>query len=703
MESFYKNWLEKNKTENLQTNLIPLATEASDQRTVITPTSNTSLEENEQQTVSVREPDQSSIDFSSALSNIIFEDGNLQLTIEKGNHIKQRKFRLEDHLFYVKIKLKNPHSDVPLLRDILNFLEVGFDYIINEVRKFYKNEEHNIAFLTLYQQPMISGLNTGGFDIQESGTEIVQRILKMLEQFLVSNQTLKLDDTFKVYLKVLSITHMNYQKNAKKRVHKKRTKEFYKRKKTYGGKQKPIKRFNYYWALDVPENYPKAPHLNILKDKCLLTSTILGLLQNDYFSSNRKDRRFLYAQNINSINIRKQNHAGKIILLELNKMCTNLQLPLSGPYDLEETTKKLSQELKCQFFIFDGMCNSKKLIYMYPQEYQDDLKPIYLFQPQEAKNHLVFIRNYHSYCRANMKICFGCKKTFLTHNYKHLCPKRKSCFSCRRFFQTSNTYLHEKLQNEFCDKDVTLEKEFICSLCNVTCYSQHCFKGHKLRCSGEGTFGYKCLKCNKFTYRYGKMNTKNLKEKHCCSDFKPCKFCRQPKELYHQCKIKTETISNNFPKLAFIGMELFDKSSENCIRCDELRSQDNHLFCESHTNHQLDTEEPILTIIYAEEKIRGLFTKYELNNFENRPVLYKSDNVFSYNYTLNSMSNEHSSKENSSRKKKVTQDFKTNFKTMQTENPTTLMDLLLQLITAESWRNTTFICQDENSLIYVSE
>ena len=155
MESFYKNWLEKNKTENLQTNLIPLATEASDQRTVITPTSNTSLEENEQQTVSVREPDQSSIDFSSALSNIIFEDGNLQLTIEKGNHIKQRKFRLEDHLFYVKIKLKNPHSDVPLLRDILNFLEVGFDYIITQVQQFYNSDEHNVAYLTLYQQPMI--------------------------------------------------------------------------------------------------------------------------------------------------------------------------------------------------------------------------------------------------------------------------------------------------------------------------------------------------------------------------------------------------------------------------------------------------------------------------------------------------------------------------------------------------------------------
>ena len=199
------------------------------------------------------------------------------------------------------------------------------------------------------------------------------------------------------------------------------------------------------------------------------------------------------------------------------------------------------------------------------------------------------------------------------------------------------------------------------------------------------------------------MNTKHLKETHCCTDLKTCKFCWQPKELNHQCKIKTENISNNFPKLAFLGMEHFDKSSENGVKCSELRSE-NYLFCEDHNNSQhYVNEEPILTIIYAEENIRGVFTKYELNNFENRPVLYKSENVFSYNYVLNSMSTDHLPKETSSRKKKVTQDFKTNFNSIQNENPSTLMDMLLQLISSANWRNTTFICQDENSLTYVSE
>ena len=41
----------------------------------------------------------------------------------------------------------------------------------------------------------------------------LERVLKMLEQFLISNQTLKLDETFKVYLKVLSIPHIKFNQN----------------------------------------------------------------------------------------------------------------------------------------------------------------------------------------------------------------------------------------------------------------------------------------------------------------------------------------------------------------------------------------------------------------------------------------------------------------------------------------------------------
>ena len=202
------------------------------------------------------------------------------------------------------------------------------------------------------------------------------------------------------------------------------------------------------------------------------------------------------------------------------------------------------------------------------------------------------------------------------------------------------------------------------------------------------------------------MNGHLLKEKHCCTDLKCCNFCRQPKEQNHQCKMKVENVENIWPKLAFLGMQHFDNSSENCLQCFEMRSE-NTLFCSEHKNLQddfFDTNEPILTIIYAEENTKGTFTKYELNNFANNPVLLKSENVISYDYVIHSQlsNNNNLQKNKSSRKSKITQDFKTNYQSMQNENALSLMDMLLQLITSENWRNTTFICQDEDSLIQVS-
>lgn len=54
----------------------------------------------------------------------------------------------------------------------------------------------------------------GGFDLQnsEAAAEITDRILSMLTQFLLSNQSLKLNETFKVFIKILSIDHMEHRK-----------------------------------------------------------------------------------------------------------------------------------------------------------------------------------------------------------------------------------------------------------------------------------------------------------------------------------------------------------------------------------------------------------------------------------------------------------------------------------------------------------
>ena len=443
MDSFYRSWLAKNERENkkakeklLQNIVSPTSTTINQPSTsspttsTLSPTTSTSFSAATSTSTPITTsnlvtslptistsvlPSTSTLGGSTSrlvneseqISDLIFENDQLQLFIIKEKHIKQIKFRLQDHIFHMKIRLKSG-AQFPLLSDILNFLEIGFTHILENIKRFYKSEDHNVAFLTLYQEPMINGLNTGGFDIQENPSDMVDRVLKMLEQFLVSNQSLKLNKTFKVYLKVLSIEHMKFKNQIKQRIHPKRTQKFYK--KHYGARSKTCNKYNYYWALDVPNSYPNRQ--NIFLNKCLLTTTLLGLLQHKYFESKRTDKRFIHIQNINSINHEKQNHAGRILADELEKLLNETQLPQNGPYELEATTKKLSEIYNCQFFIFNDIFNSKKINFMYPSDYDDSLKPIYLFEPHDAKNHLVFIRNLNSYFKANVKVCFACKKYF---------------------------------------------------------------------------------------------------------------------------------------------------------------------------------------------------------------------------------------------------------------------------------------------------
>ena len=125
--------------------------------------------------------------------------------------------------------------------------------------------------------------------------------------------------------------------------------------------------------------------------KIIITSTNNSC---DSAKSNKSDKRYHKAQYINSTLNTQKNIAGKIIFEELIKMLALTSLPPSGPYELHQTAKILSETYKCQIIVFDGISNSKKISFMYPSIDNDELIPIYMFEPLESPNHFVFIRHY---------------------------------------------------------------------------------------------------------------------------------------------------------------------------------------------------------------------------------------------------------------------------------------------------------------------
>jgi hypothetical protein len=176
MESFYKQWLEKNKKENeetrntLKTNDLHMPVQQRSQQQSVTSIPINNEHENILQ--------------NDLRNKIIYENNRLQLYLEKGNHVHQTRFRLQDHLFYLKVKLKDSSAAPPLLRDILDFLQEAFNFILREIKKHYKPEDHNVAYLTLYQQPMICGLNTGEnlffFEFMTFNTDNVGQLYSIL-------------------------------------------------------------------------------------------------------------------------------------------------------------------------------------------------------------------------------------------------------------------------------------------------------------------------------------------------------------------------------------------------------------------------------------------------------------------------------------------------------------------------------------------
>ena len=415
------------------------------------------------------------------------------------------------------------------------------------------------------------GIGKGGFDLQsdDSAMEMTDRVLSMLYQYLVSNQALRLNETFQIYCKILSVEHSKFNETQTKTNRKKR-----KVANVHVGNS--TRRYNFKWAIDVD--------LEDFIGKCLLTCTILSLLQHAFFESQGKNKLFLYASRIHSSIEQKKNMAKKIITQQLNELFSVTGLKQTGPYQLKSTIILLSETYHCQFFIFDCINRSSKLYLMYPKIYNDSLKPIFLFRPQFDSTHLLFIRNSSHFFSATNSMCLQCLKTFKRNRDSrstHLCPKRPTCFACRRFFMSETTYVHSNLTKRFCDKFLIKDRPFSCPTCNCEIVSEHCLRGHKRFCKGKGYFGYKCNSCNRFTYCHSKMTSQDLKQKHSCDDLRICKNCYQKREPDHLCPLKIEKLLSFHTRLAFFEI-IFDNI----------------------------TRKPLMAIILREEKERGIFEQY---------------------------------------------------------------------------------------------
>ncbi len=250
--------------------------------------------------------------------------------------------------------------------------------------------------------------------------------------------------------------------------------------------------------------------------------------------------------------------------------------------------------------------------------------------------------------------------------------------------------------------------------------TKHCQNGHKNFCNGKGQFGYKCLKCNKFTYRRNNENAESIKKTHKCGT-KACNICGnfydpESNEDVHLCPLRHETFSKNWPSLAFIKIMFLNLSSAECAECYDVKkcfSENNHislkevlklqdnqnLKCKIHLANENNLEANLI-MIYKEHKVkRGTFSREIISHI----LPDKSDeNVFKYDY----IGRNNTPSKFVSKSKKITDDLKTileNLKRMSLDY-ISVINKFLKLILCDpnaSWKNTTFITEDVDSIAMV--
>lgn len=488
----------------------------------------------------------------------------------------------------------------------------------------------------------------------------------MLSQYLVSNQNLELNSSFKVYLKILSVRHMKNQ--PIRRIANKR--KFTGR--IHVGIKTSQRYYSPKWAYEFLMSNFTNEQQDFLINKCLLIATILSFLQHSFFQSKGSDSRYLVLCNLKSKVKKRRDQAFSLLQNELNEMFCVTKLQRTGPYELKSTLKLLHETYKVQYFIFSGISNSSKISFMYPTDYDDTLMPINLFQPHLEPDHLIFITNINYYFGAKSSFCLACKRLFKRRYNSHICKVKESCFTCRKILQSKDTFLYLLVDKHFCDKNLSSEEEISCKICNLPTYSERCRSNHKKICNGVGGFGFYCTQCKKFI---AGQNSAQIKLKHKCSDDPLCKFCFKARDPNHLCLLKRERFNENHPRLAFLNVEFFAEG------------------------------DPCLALIWRETN-RCLFKKFIISDeeLEHHQILNNltatTDDIIQIDYLPEDLKN----KDFQKKQLKNNSILASNISMIQNisiENKNCLMKLLHFLLEAD-YTCTTYICQDPNSMLLMT-
>ena len=651
---------------------------------------------------------------------------------------RQTRFTLDDHLFTVKVRLKDDQP--PLLSVMMEALTNAFEFMLNHLKNFYPSgiiQIRNLCliifngyyFIKLFlggskasiiinQTSMKSPISSGFFDLQEPDIDnLVESVLNLLNRFINSNAEVSLDESFIIYFRVYSPGHVQHL-NLRRRM------------RIVGCLGKSLLP----GTLQVKVGYPGNPQA--FANACFLSSIILSHLRNQLNNPNSESsllrkltlllkacdgEKKIFQYGSSKRNSPKQveickvtlTNAGDLMLEKLKDLHGKCGVSFTDQIDLYDSLPKVANHLKSQIHVIQGFSGENASLISFPEEF-DDSKPQIIIENM-IDTHVTAVINLKKFFRHFKKqICFACLK-ISSISYKHICTKQKMCLTCRQPLKTQTTLNHFDPFFTFCDSQLQgsqVRERETCTTCNAIFLTKLCQRSHESICGkkGQGRAGYYCDTCKNF-FKLGFKSASNAKENHICDkNLKRCCYCKEQKTTNHQCLVKDVFNTIKLPKLAFFAFSF--KSFENCADCHLIRK--NFKDVKNISWKQLYLHEQFLSLVCANHELSS--------NFETEPnaavILsevsqgnFKRTVLFDDNLSLNTLQSrkletfDYLPKEFSSvsepfqrEKKELGVEFEMIINRLKEKKSKTVLDKFLIEILDKKYRNTTFLSVDANRL-----
>lgn len=482
---------------------------------------------------------------------VVFEDDNVKAVIQKTHLKRQKVFSVSDHLYVAKIipKFNKPEKKSPFLLNLLSVFKQIIIAIIVSLRDFYEQnltdderldpeKYHQQVYTTLTGDTLSRGLNAGNYSLRSDPATIAYAICGQMLNYLQSHEELRLDNSWQLYFRVLSVEHLRFRKYQKNNILQ-----------HVGANPQVIadpqnRRTHYIFRAPVGF-LPSHPYC--FKNKCFVISLILGVIYaNGLIFPGLQYCDWHVASQIHSDDSILRVQAGRkllhILVSTLREIgFNNLQFDnvlLMGP--------KLSQLFNCQIVIYSEINN--KIMYMFPSQWDPTkiLVNLLYSRPNGNSNamvngtvgHIDLLLNLKTYQRRQGSFQFPCCRKSQSKFLTHFCLKFFSCYKCKRIKRGDNYFVDPNLPNLHCDSSICPNTPFSCRSCRVVFDTVDCFAQHfKSKLCKSRAF---CTKCCKYVFTSSTFKT--LKEailKHkCFSRF--CRACKvySDENEEHVCKLK---------------------------------------------------------------------------------------------------------------------------------------------------------------------